>query len=230
MEGGYKEMIKNTFEMPDNWTFHNEEVAKNFDDHVRQQLPWYDLCTQMAVHIGRHYLTEYGTMYDLGASTGNITKGLKPYIETRKVKAISLDNSEQMVELWNGCGELVIADIRQYEFLPFDFCSVFLTLMFLQPEEQRNVLDSLVKKIKEGGALLIVDRCQSVGGYLGTVMTRLTLHQKLLNGAEPADILTKELSLAGVQRPIIPQRLLTRYNAVEVFRFGDFAGWVIRDE
>lgn len=223
-------MIKNSFNHPDNWTFHNEEVAKNFDDHVRQQLPWYDICAQMVVHIGRHYLTENGTMYDLGASTGNVTKGLKPYIEKRNVKAISLDNSEEMAKMWGGVGEFQVADIRDFKFMPFDFCTVFLTLMFLQPEEQRNVLDRLVKNIKEGGALMIVDRCQSVGGYLGTVMTRLTLHQKLMNGAEPADILTKELSLAGVQRPIIPNRLLTRYNAVEVFRFGDFAGWVIADQ
>lgn len=38
------------------------------------------------------------------------------------------------------------------------------------------------------------------------------------------EIVAKELSLAGVQRPLrrteIPER------AVEIFRFGDFAGWI----
>ena len=29
-------------EIPKNWSFASQEVAKNFDNHVREQLPWYD--------------------------------------------------------------------------------------------------------------------------------------------------------------------------------------------
>ena len=28
--------------VPKIWTFENKEVANDFDNHVREQLPWYD--------------------------------------------------------------------------------------------------------------------------------------------------------------------------------------------
>jgi hypothetical protein len=58
--------------VPADWTFKNANVAQNFDQHVREQLPWYELATAIATHFGRHYMPENGLMYDLGASTGNI--------------------------------------------------------------------------------------------------------------------------------------------------------------
>ena len=38
-------------------------------------------------------------------------------------------------------------------------------------------------------------------------------------------MIKKELSLSGIQRPLYPGEL--GEDAVEVFRFGDFAGWII---
>lgn len=38
-------------------------------------------------------------------------------------------------------------------------------------------------------------------------------------------MMRKELSLSGVQRPLYKGELGS--DAVEVFRFGDFAGWLI---
>ncbi len=64
-----------------------------------------------------------------------------------------------------------------------------------------------------------------VCGYPATVLARLTWDSKLDQGAEPGAVVTKELSLSGIQRPLYPVEL--GKDAVEVFRFGDFAGWII---
>lgn len=209
------------------WTFKNMNVAQNFDNHVREQLPWYDLVTGIVTHVGRHYLPENGRMYDIGASTGNITKNLAREILGRSVKAVSIDYSKEMESLWDGVGTFEVADARNYAFENFDFAVCFLVLMFLPPVEQRVLVDLLVKNIKEGGALLIIDKTEAPQGYIGTVMHRLTLAGKIANGASADAVIQKELSLAGIQRPIIPTALLSRHGAVEIFRFGEFAGWVI---
>lgn len=210
------------------WTFKNANVAQNFDYHVRQQLPWYDLATGIVAHVGRHYLPEKGRMYDIGASTGNVTKMLRKEIEGRSVDAISLDNSKEMVELWDGVGEIQYADAREYTFQPYDFAVCFLVLMFLSPVEQRRLVDKLVTRINEGGALLIFDKTEAPEGYVGTVLHRLTMAGKIAQGAPADEVIQKELSLAGIQRPIVPTKLLTRHHAVEVFRFGEFAAWIIQ--
>lgn len=210
------------------WTFQNRNVADNFDQHVREQLPWYDLATGIVAHVGRHYLPRNGVMYDIGASTGNVTRCLRHEIVSREVEAISIDNSESMRDKWQGLGTFVVDDARTHPYRKYHFGVCFLTLMFLPVADQRELLDRLVKNIADGGALLIFDKTEAATGYIGTVMQRLTLAGKIAHGASYEDVVKKELSLAGVQRPINPQALLARHGAVEVFRFGEFAGWVIQ--
>ena len=42
---------------------------------------------------------------------------------------------------------------------------------------------------------------------------------------DSSHVVRKELSLSGIQRPLYPGEL--GEDAVEVFRFGDFVGWII---
>ncbi len=57
------------------------------------------------------------------------------------------------------------------------------------------------------------------------MLARLTWASKLTQGAEAEAIVRKELALSGIQRPLYPGEL--GQDAVEVFRFGDFVGWII---
>lgn len=58
------------------WTFHG--FAKEFDGHVREQLPWYELASAAMGLIARQYIPKGGKVYDLGASTGNVGRVLAP--------------------------------------------------------------------------------------------------------------------------------------------------------
>lgn len=46
--------------IPKVWNFDDQQVAENFDSHVRGQLPWYDLVSRAVGLIGSHYITEGG--------------------------------------------------------------------------------------------------------------------------------------------------------------------------
>ena len=83
-----------------NWTFKSQEVADHFDDHVREQLPWYDLASESVVHFVRHYLPDNGLVYDIGASTGNFYKRLYDLINDREATYVAIDNSEEMIDKW----------------------------------------------------------------------------------------------------------------------------------
>jgi tRNA (cmo5U34)-methyltransferase len=212
--------------IPDQWTFKSEEVAKGFDDHVREQLPWYDMATRIIAHVARHYIPEGGTVYDIGASTGNVGNAIRDTLESRKASLTAIDNSPDMVAIYQGPGEAAMADAMEYDFQEYDFAVAFLVVMFLPVAKRKEWLHRISCKIKPGGALLVFDKCEQAKGYAGTVVSRLAMAEKLRNGVPAAQVLEKELSLAGIQRPIdmigtIPP------NATELFRFGDFAGWII---
>ena len=93
-----------SFAIPTHWTFRDQQVAAGFDRHVREQLPWYELATGAVAHVARHYVPEFGTVYDLGASTGNIGRALAPTLTARKAKLIPVESSQEMACLYAGPG------------------------------------------------------------------------------------------------------------------------------
>lgn len=220
------------YAIPNDWTFKRDDIANAFDQHVREQLPWYDLATGVVAHVGRHYLPEGGRMYDIGASTGNITNVLRDIIEGRGVKATSIEASQEMCNIWAGTGELELADCLHYDYQPFDFAVVFLVLMFLPEKKRAEFLETLYSQLEVGGAIIVFDKIAHTGGYLGNVLARLTLAGKKATGVSSDDIVSKELSLGGVQRPLNLANLpILRMYGTKIFQFGEFAGWVItKDE
>ena len=210
--------------IPSEWTFESGDIAAGFDEHVREQLPWYDLATKSIVHVGRHYIPMGGLVYDIGASTGNIGRALDGVLKSREALLIALENSNAMIPKYRGPGIIELSDARAYAFKPFDLCVCFLVLMFIPPKDRAALLANLRASLLPGGALIVFDKCLPASGYPAVVMSRLALAGKIENGANARDVIDKELSLSGVQRPLDPAEL---GDAVEFFRFGDFAGWII---
>lgn len=209
--------------IPNNWTFANVEVAKHFDAHVREQLPWYDLVTFAAVHVARHYVQDGGRIYDIGASTGNIGRALAETIRDRALEYVAIEKAEEMSACFQAPGELLIADARKVEYKTFDVAICFLVLMFLPFGERRDFVLRLLEKCRPGGAVIVVDKLEPCSGFSSTVLSRLAMGAKLLAGISSADILNKELSLSGSQRPLSLTEMPE--GAIEFFRFGDFVGF-----
>jgi tRNA (cmo5U34)-methyltransferase len=217
--------MKSSLEIPQHWTFRSQAVAKHFDQHVRESLPFYELATNAVAHFGRHYIPKGGRVYDIGASTGNIGNAMRETLTQRKAKFTAIEESQEMADRYEGPPQLVVADAVTHAFEPFDFAVCFLVFMFLPIATRGSFLRRLQGLTKPGGALVILDKIQMPPGYIGTAFSRLTLQQKLAVGAEPAAILQKELSLAGYQRPL-DTRLLPK-SARVFFQVGEFAGWII---
>ena len=212
--------------VPKNWTFENKEVADDFDNHVREQLPWYDLATQAIIHIARHYIPNKGLVYDLGASTGNIGNAIKTILKERDCEFIGIEKSKEMLDMYNcDFGKVINEDVKEYNYKNFDLCIAFLTIMFIEPKYREHLLEDLYNKLNVGGAILIFDKIESVGGYIGTINYRLTLAEKVKT-TNYKDIIEKELSLQGVQRPI-NLKLLKKYKPKLFFKFSDFVGYII---
>lgn len=217
--------MKSSLEIPRHWTFRSRAVARHFNRHVRTELPWYDLATNAVAHFGRHFIPRNGVVYDIGASTGNIGLALKETLIQRQARFFALEESREMADRYAGPPELIVTDAVGFDYQPFDFAVCFLVLMFLPVATRAAFLRRLQGLTRPGGALLIVDKVQMPPGYLGTAFSRLTLQQKLAVGAKADDILRKELSLAGYQRPV--DRLMLPKAARTFFQVGEFVGWIV---
>jgi len=211
--------------IPKNWTFKHRSVAQGFNQHVRESLPWYDLATKSVAHFGRHYIPTCGTVYDIGASTGNIGIALRETLIQRKARFFAIEDSEEMASHYKGPDDLIVKDAASFDYEPFDFAVCFLVLMFIPVSAREKLLNTLHSLTNPGGAILVVDKVHVPEGYLGTAFTRLTMQQKIAVGASHEDILKKDMSLAGCQRPINKSRL--PHGSESFFQIGEFMGWVI---
>lgn len=210
--------------IPSQWTFQNESVAENFDSHVRSQLPWYELATNAIKQIVRHYIPVGGLVYDIGAATGNISKALKEILEDRRSSIISIEPSSEMVKKWNGIGDLLHASAQDVVYEDFDVAICFLTLMFIPVGERKSLIKKLMASCKRGGAVIVFEKMIPPNGYLGTITQRLCLSGKYFSGVSADDIIKKELSLIGVQRPVYESDLPE--GGFLWFKHGDFCGWI----
>lgn len=210
---------------PGGWTFENREIAEKFDNHVREQLPWYDLATGVVTHLVRHYLPDGGAVIDAGASTGNIGRAVAEVVNARGARFLPVDAAESMAEVYAGPGDIEIADLRSYDFAGKspDVIVAFLVLMFLPVPDRAAVIEAMKSALRPGGCLIVFDKMEQGAGYSASAIYRLTLAAKYEAGASPDEVIRKELSLAGIQRPMSAPEL-TGFEPV--FRFGDFAGWV----
>lgn len=214
------------------WTFDTPEIAETFDDHVREQLPWYDMVTEAVAYITRNYLPENGTVVDIGASTGNMVDKLGPLASERLAEIIAIEKSAPMSYVlrdkyakqnnWIHVREL---DITKTPMPKADVYIMFLTMMFIPIEHRKALINSMRANCKRGGVIVVVDKVCDHSGYFSTVLKRLTMHFKLKQGAKPEDVPNKEMSLAGVQIPI--DSAILGDSAKQFFRMGEFAGWII---
>lgn len=214
--------------IPTDWTFKDKEVADKFDYHVRQQLPWYEIATGLISHCVRHYLPQNGLIYDIGCSTGNLELSISDILKNRNARLIPIDNSSDMLNLYKGESSVVIANAEDFDYEEYDVAVCFLTLMFLGVNDRDNLISTLRSKIKSGGCLIIFDKTLINSGYLSTVLHRATIAGKIASGAPSDEVIAKELSLSGVQRPLSERFIKYKLiDAVEIFRFGEFAGWIV---
>lgn len=151
-------------------------------------------------------------------------------MQERSCYITAIEKSESMFDKLKNkyanesCIELVDSDVMDIELPKAKVYILFLTLMFIPIHQRQKLMQRIKDKCEEGGVIIIVDKVCDHHGYFSTVLKRLTMHFKLLQGAKPEDVLIKEMSLAGVQIPIDISLL---GNAKEFFRMGEFAGWVI---
>lgn len=220
-----------------NWTF-SGDVAKKFSEHVRRSVPLYDEGHDLVCRISDYFLANGSLCYEIGVSTGALTRKLAERHAERGVRFVGMDIEKTMIEqarleVGDAPGvDLVVADANAFEFDKADLIIAYYTVQFIPPRVRQDLINRIYEALNWGGCFLMFEKVRAPDARFQDICTGLYLDYKLEKGYSPDEIVGKSRSLKGVLEPFSTQGnldLMTRAGFVDiltVMKYVPFEGFM----
>ena len=192
------------------WSF-GESVPETFDSHVGRSVPQYRQGHEIVVALSDFFIHPGSTVYDLGCSTGELTRQMAEANSDRDVSFIGLEIEPAMVEAAKRKTanfprvEIRQANIIEAEFEPADLIVSYYTIQFVRPTVRQLVFDKIYNSLNWGGGFLLFEKVRAPDARFQDMMSLLYTDFKLKQGFTEQEILNKSRSLKGVLEPFSTQ-------------------------
>jgi len=216
--------------IPGEWNF-KEEVAQNFDDHVKKSIPLYDEVQRMVIELSEWFVRDGSVIYDIGSSTGEtMSLLLKKHARKNKVKIIGIENSSAMIEIAKKkCNaksiQFLHQDVTDVRFSNADFVISLYTLQFLPLKRRRKVLQRIYEDLSEGGVLVMAEKIRAENSFLENIWRELHWDFKRNQGLSDDMILQKARSLRGVLFPLTLSQNIALLRQAGFSNIDTFVKW-----
>ena len=220
-----------------NWSFAGE-VSETFDSHVRRSVPMYTEGHDLVVKLSDFFLYNGALAYELGCSTGELTRKLAERNRDKTTTIIGIDREVAMVEKAKAkCSDyanvrIYQADLLDFDFEPADLIVSYYTIQFVKPRFRQQLFDRIYQALNWGGGFLLFEKVRAPDARFQDIMSSVYVDFKLDQGFSEAEILQKSRSLKGVLEPFSTQGdidLLSRAGFVDymtVFKHICFEGFL----
>jgi len=192
------------------WTF-DGSVSQTFDSHVEKSVPLYREGHDLIAKLSDFFIQDDSHCYELGCSTGELTKAVASRNAGKKAKFIGIDPVEAMIrkaqEKYGSLPnvEFLIADAREFDFEPSDMILSYYTLQFVRPKFRQQLVDKIYQSLNWGGAFLLFEKVRGPDARFQDILTALYTDYKIDRGYDSGEILGKTRSLKGVLEPFTTQ-------------------------
>lgn len=224
------------------WEF-NESVAKDFDNHVSASVPGYEWFHDYIVRLAEFYIEDDGAILDIGCSTGTLLRDIKRKLPNRDFYMCGVDKSEAMIRIAKSNvnylkSNFFTGDILDYfdmtdPSMKLSFITIMLTLQFLSYEDRFNVLKTCYSRLKDGGAVVVVEKIIQEDGHMQSMFDGIYQEMKFENGLSKESLFDKTLSLRGKMKPLYSvenEEIFSRcgFDYIPFMQIGCFKGWILR--
>lgn len=225
------------------WEF-NESVAEDFDNHVWASVPGYKWFHDYIARLAEFYIEDDDAILDIGCSTGTLLRDIKSKLPNRDFYMCGVDKSEAMIDI---AAKSNVKDFKSNFFtgdiLEFfnmtdpsaelSFITIVLTLQFLSYEDRLKVLKTCYSRLKDGGAVVVVEKIIQEDGHMQSMFDGIYQEMKFENGLSKESLFDKTLSLRGKMKPLTSsenEEMFSRagFDYVPFMQIGCFKGWILR--
>ena len=195
------------------WRFRGE-VVKNFDDHVKKSVPFYEEGQELICKISDYFVKDRSTCFDLGCSTGELTLKLASHNKHREgAKFIGIDIEKEMITLAQKKQrkrgiknvKFIQDDVALCELEVTDLVTSYYVVQFIHPSIRQDLINKVYNSLHWGGAFLLFEKVRGNDARFQDIMTGLYTDFKLDQGYTAEEIIGKTQSLRGVLEPFSTQ-------------------------
>ena len=195
------------------WSFDNGTYLQ-FDEHITNSIPGYKNSHEIIVQLADHFVRKEAVVYDLGCSTGTLTRMLGLEYRNRNPKIIGIDTVSEMVEQCKTEADTLIKAGINLEYLKeniinFDvekadlITSVF-TMQFIHLSDRKKVIKKIYDALYPGGAFIWLEKVRAPSPRLQDIINNAYMKFKL-KSFKPDEVLAKTFSLSSVMDPLTSQ-------------------------
>lgn len=169
---------------------------KNFDDHIAQSIPNYDLLVESILSVAPYFLTPDAGIIDLGCSTGKLIEAI-PYSGHK----IGYDISQNLLPVSNENTNFVLQDITTVD--EFNNASLVLsifTMQFIQKSERQSLLSKIHDCLIDGGAFIWAEKVYADSSFWEHIFTSAH-HDFKRKSFSAQEISDKDQDLRSMMRP-----------------------------
>ena len=189
---------------PFSWNF-KKRTIKNFDEHINLSVPYYSEGHKLILNLAEFFVKEDSICYEIGTSTGTLSKKLAKKFSSKKSKFIGIDVEKDMIKIAKKTKLknlfFVHKDIRDYKLLASDFITSYYTIQFIHAKERQAIFKKIYDSLNWGGGFILFEKVRAPDARFQDITSQMYDDFKSKNGFNEKEILLKTRSLRGVLDP-----------------------------
>lgn len=219
------------------WTFESSEVASAFDTHVRKSVPLYEEGQDLLIRMSDFFIDNQSKIYDIGCSTGTLTRKLLARHSHKFTSVYGVDPSEEMIrkardnDMQGDC-EYICSDASEVDMSGADLITSYYTIQFVRPYIRQNLIDKIYSDLRWGGAFFLFEKVRASDARFQDIFSASYIEYKQKQGYSNDEILSKQISLKGVLEPFSSEGnrdMLMRAgfkDIISIFKYAPFEGYL----
>lgn len=207
------------------WNF--DEIAGEFDEHVRRSVPLYDEGHELVCQVSDFVLPQNdAVVVELGTSTGALAERfLRHNAQREDLRYVGLDRVGSMLEearqrmAADPRAEFIEEDLLTYPLEKTNMVLSYYSVQFVHPRHRQDVFNRIYESLEWGGAFVLFEKVRAPDARFQDMAAQIYHEYKLQQGFSEEEILNKQRSLKGVLEPFSTQGnldLLKRAGFVDV--------------
>jgi len=212
------------------WVF-DEQIAKDFEEHVRNHTPFYDEVHRMVVELSKWFISKDGVVCDVGTSTGEAICNMSKSFSELDLTFYAIDPSAAMIrKACARCGHVNHITFVQRPAEEFDFprCNLVIclyTLQFIPKHKRQGIVDSIYAALVYGGGFILAEKVRVRPSQIDEWFVKHHEEMKRRKGVQEDEIVAKRRSLRGVLEPITVEGNVRMLEKAGFLKWSCFFRW-----